>query len=279
MIDSNVLRQFVDKYHLEVEGVKFWTPYYMGPRRTKENPKPLGGPFKGKGTPEEILEYLKQDLAAKKLKLSSGEEYRKHMRQIELGIDCSGFIFYVIDSCLSRYGLKFADYLYKTRQTMIDVYQDPIKTPPEGLSLAQVLNYPDKVSLSQIQTDWGNEPRKLAGMKVLVNELAGRRLGRLEELSVGDLITMIGNDGIAHAVMVIELKENVIYYAHSGGSHGVAGYYGGVEYGEITVANPELPIQNQQWKNDLILKTHYFEAKPLYRLTVMDKIGQKIAAS
>ena len=267
MSDSELLRTFVDQYELEVEGVKFWTPYYISERREKVEGEPIVGPFKGRGTPEEILGYLLDQLDTTRFR--SGEEYRAYMSSLRLGVECSGFAYYVLDSWLASKGVILAKNLFKSREEMLDVYDNPKLTPPKGLTREQVESYGTWVDLLQIQEDWGNQPKRIIQSQTFWNDGSSKEVG-LSDLRGGDLIGMMGYDGIGHHLVVISNDGRTIQYAHSGGPHGIKGYFGGVEYGEIEITDPHKPIIEQDWSENgqLILDTHKdFVTR---RLKVMD---------
>ncbi|HVE80783.1 MAG TPA: hypothetical protein VNA68_01430 [Candidatus Dormibacteraeota bacterium] len=263
------MRKFIDEYELKVDGVSFWTPYYMAPVHTKENPNPKPGPLKGKGSPAEITQVLLEELADKRLK--DGEEYRKFMHGIGLGVECSGFMYFVLDQALKSRGIRLADCLYKSREQMLEIYDNPVLTPPAGLNRGAVEAYPDAVPLSQIQKDWGNQPRNIADMATIASPLANDCFDDVSGIKPGDMIYMTGHDGIPHAVLVVKVKKDVIEFVHSGGPHGKKDYYGGVEYGSIDITDPAQPIEKQEWHSrfDFVQTTHYFEPKALRRLKVL----------
>jgi hypothetical protein len=122
--------------------------------------------------------------------------------------------------------------------------------------------------------DWGwQEPRRLVNVKRLVNEASCLVFDDVAQLRVGDMIYEMGHDGIAHVVVVAAIEGSTLTYAHSGGldvGDGDPNYFGGVEYGTITLTDPALPIGEQRWQTSRFSQLHRFEPGALRRLKVLD---------
>ncbi|MEX0932004.1 MAG: hypothetical protein WDZ81_00160 [Candidatus Saccharimonadales bacterium] len=268
------IKNFVDEYRLKVNGTSFWVPYpykvlKLEQRREYSKDKPVVPPFKGRGTPKEVEEYLLAELKGRNASFSTGEEYRQFMASISLGVECSGFAYYVLDEHLkANYDTELKYHLYKPGKQLLEIYDHPKLIPPKGLSRKTVEAYPKWVNLAQIQDDWGNNPRYVVDSPTFVNEGSTVSVS-ISELKSGDLIGMMGYDGIGHHVVVVEADKGKITYAHSEGRHGREDDFGGVEYGEITVLNPSYPIEKQEWSDKLLPETHKFTDEPLRRLKVL----------
>jgi hypothetical protein len=258
MNNTELLKSLAEQYHLEVDGITFWTPYYIAPLPTPEQPKPAPSPFKGKGTPEQITQYLLDSLRDHSKRPSTPEEYRSYMADgLHLGIECSGFAYHLLDGFLRQIkGEALQDHLYKSREQMLAVYDNPLLTPPAGLTRETVAAYPDQVSLAKIQQDWGNDPRRIADVVVLSSELASDTVERVSDIRPADMVAMLGQDQVPHILVVMAVEGKVIHYVHSSGRHGRTDVYGGVEYGEIHIIYPDLPLAEQGWRGAAVREHH-----------------------
>jgi hypothetical protein len=274
MTNSQIFKSLVDEYQLEVNGIKFWTPYWREGERLPEtdHAKPGAGPYKGKGSPKLIKDYLHDH--PPKIHMVNGEAYRCYMRQeLHLGVECSGFIYYVLDQFLQKKNdVKLQDNLFKSRQDLLDDFDRFGSAHKPEVTRGYLENLPEQVSLSQIQEFWGNDPVRLAGVKILTNEAGNISFAEVNDLRPGDQIAMTGHDEVEHSLLVVGIDDGLITYAHSGGTHGKPDYYGGVEYGHIRKSDLEKSIHEHEWLGNgkLILETHNFSDKPLRRLRVLD---------
>lgn len=272
MTDSELIKSLADEYYLEVNGVKFWTPYWREGEGLPATNKAEAskGPMKGKGTPEQIQKTL-LELAENK-GFNKGEEWRRYMRmELHLGVECSGFIYYVLSQFLEqRKDIRLQDHLYKSRKDLVADFDQFGSAHKPEVTRELLMGLSEQVSLSEIQKFWGNNPRYLAGIKILTDDAASVIVNDLQRLRPGDQIAMMGLDGVAHSLLVVDAGRSTITYVHSGGTHGRPNYYGGVEYGEIIISDASKPIGEQEWlKNgELILKTH--KDFVLRRLKVLD---------
>lgn len=94
-----ILKKAYNKFLLPLGGKKVPTPY-----RLNEMDQNNGPQFQGKSSPE-ILNKTTKDLAKEQrfnLEEASVEEIREFMIQNKLGIDCSGFVYRVIDFLLEK---------------------------------------------------------------------------------------------------------------------------------------------------------------------------------
>ncbi|MEX0877528.1 MAG: hypothetical protein WDZ40_01535 [Candidatus Spechtbacterales bacterium] len=270
------INKFVDKYKLKIGGTEFWVPYpyeklTLQHRREFSGKKPAPLPFKGRGTPEQIKEYLIDALEKEKTKPKTPEEYRAFMSSINLGVECSGFAYYVLDEYLKEnYNEELRNHLYKSKEQLLEIYGHPNLSPPKGLKRSVVETYPNWVSLARIQKDWGNNPRYVIDAPVFSNEGSTIPV-KIADIQPADIISMVGHDNIGHPLLVVSVNNNVIVYAHSAGRHGRKSHYGGVEYGEIKIIDTELPIEKQEWQDKLLLKAHKFKPGAIRRLKTLEK--------
>ena len=101
---SKILREAYDQFLLPLGGKKVPTPY----RRNEVGSFQKVGPeFQGKSSPEVLIEAT-QRLAGEQnfnLNKASLEEIRQFMGKNKLGIDCSGFVYRMLDYLSQRLGL------------------------------------------------------------------------------------------------------------------------------------------------------------------------------
>lgn len=86
---------FFSYTHLPIGGKKIPCPYWMN--KIKEG---IIGPYGGKGTPEQIVETVEYE--AKKdnfdLNLATDSEILAFMKNKKIGVDCSGFVFWMLNA-------------------------------------------------------------------------------------------------------------------------------------------------------------------------------------
>lgn len=259
MTDSELLKSFVDQYQLQVNGVKFWTPYFINtPKVGNPNHAPsLPAPYLGKGTPAQIKEALLDAIARENANLTTPDEYRKFMHDQLIGIDCSGFIYRVLEALLVTKGIAIDDHLFWTRQELLEAYDKGTPWHQPELSRATVEAYPEQVALSRVASDWGwKMPTKLVTMKRLASDEISREISDVAGLRPADIIMALGReDDIPHYVVVVEATPTRVVYAHSGRT---TGGIGGVEYGEMDITKPDQSLDLQEWQDSNFLKQRRF---------------------
>lgn len=270
-VDGAQLKAIADEYKLTVNGVSFWTPYWRDEIPKNKGDQPIRGILNGKGTPAQIEQVLSEHLTKVSKELETGDDYRQFMAEIKLGVDCSGFIFYVFDQYLKKFSsLSLADHLFKPREALLKDYHNPAYTHPDSITEELLLSQPEQVSLTKIQEFWGNQPVRLAGVRILTSLAANDVVLRAGDIMPGDQIVMEGRGGsVPHHVLVTDVEEAEVVYVHSGRLDArSAGEVGGVEYGVITVTDADRPISHQQWHNQQLVEEHVLEDDCTRRLKV-----------
>lgn len=267
-----LIKSIVNEYQLQIDGVSFWAPYWRDEIPKTEDDRPLRGPLNGKGTPAQLTDYLKRHLHNSPTPLKSGEDYRQFMHHLGLGVDCSGFVFYVLDQCLHKTkGKRLQDHLFKSRDALLADFHNPAYVHPKHITEELLKGQPEQVSLTKIQEFWGNQPVRLAGVRILISEAANVIIPTAAEIQIGDQILMEGRTGtIPHHVLVVAVADDVITYAHSGRLDNRAdGELGGVEYDRITITDPSKPINHQVWDNQALIDEHVLHDDCTRRLKVL----------
>jgi len=266
-VNGEDLSSFVNDYQLEVDGVKFWTPYWRDELPTTKHPMPKTGPYKGKGTPQQLLHNLQGYLkTSTQRRPTDPESYRELMHQLHLGVDCSGFAFYILELWLAQRKIRLADHLFKPRADLLADFANPVYRHPPNITRKLLESQPEQVPLSTIHEFWGNEPVRLAGVSYLTSDAATIAVQKVADIIPGDIVAMTGKDGIPHCVVVIDRKDQEITYAHSGLTP--PSKLGGVEYGSVTVIDPQAPINAQYWESGL-LERMQLDSSSVRRLKVV----------
>ncbi len=176
----------------------------------------------GKGTPSDIVEET--ELIARRehvdLKKLASEDISKFLVDHNLGVDCSGFVYHVLNAeSQLKSQLKFpnASLLRKLLAKLRPAENTNVKT------LAHKKNSVD-VTLSDIQP--------------------------------GDLITMVGSKKVGnpdHVLLVENFDGDTITYVHSYKLPSDGKYDHGIKHGEIEITNAKQSILDQRWDDAEVL--------------------------
>jgi hypothetical protein len=231
------VRPIVDRFQLSVGAVRFWVPYWIN---REAAPYRLNAPYRGKGTPGQLASALAR--YAQGSGATTAEDWRRLMRQHGLGIDCSGFVYYVLDQLLQqRYRQRLASHLMLRRLEVLEALERrperKIATPPESL--------PEVMPLGEACALWHKDPVNLTNVQRLVDPLVVEAVPSLLEVVPGDLIKT-WYKGEDHIAVVVEANSRQIVYADSGDR--ANGGLGGVAYGIINITNPALGLEAQDWE-------------------------------
>lgn len=140
---SQILEQAYSHFILNIEGKKVAIPYRI-------NIPPIEHPARqGKSSPEVILKQLYEDAREqgfdlKKASVESVEEVRGFMRKNHLGLDCSGFVYRMLDFLvqeakgkpLTKLGF---DHVGRTNVTMLTDSDHSIKIDPKDLQPGDII--------------------------------------------------------------------------------------------------------------------------------------------
>lgn len=264
--NAELLEAAVEEYRLSLNGVEFWTPYWREELLSIENPNPMPGPFKGKGTPGELLEFLEENLAID-MPVATSNDMRWQMRALRLGIDCSGFAYHVLEFWLRQaLDVDLADHVFKPRTALLEDFHNPLLRHPTHITQELLERQPELVSLATIHQFWGNQPRRLANVKVLTGPATTVSVESAAEVRPGDIVQMMGADGIAHCVVITSTQPELIRFAHAARS--TPEELGGVEFGHITITDSSKSLILQDWEG-INVRAKTLHVEPVRRLKVM----------
>jgi len=218
--------QVINNYlKLKIENKKIPCPYF----NNKRNKVRAGlRVLIGKGSSEEIIEEIKLIAMREKIDLEklSEDELKKFLVEHNIGIDCSGLVYYILDAELKALG----------------------KSALKNHIIFPHAKNPIRKLLTKLR------PAENTNVKVLADNKNSKTIP-LVEIEPGDIITMVGSKNIAnpdHVLLIHRVKfENdkpkKIYYTHSLQWKTDGQYNHGVRQGTIEITDPEKNILNQNW--------------------------------
>jgi hypothetical protein len=170
----------------------------------------------GKGSPKEIFDEIKELAILNKIDIKSfnDEGLRKFMVLNNIGIDCSGFAFYVLN-------------------------EESIKRDKGSLSRKMHLNG----FISRFN------PEKNTDVKVFADD-RNSHVVSLKEIQVGDIITMIAERNHILVIYQIEYQNFIpttLHYAHAIAWPTDGEFGHGLHKGIIEIINPEKDLFEQRW--------------------------------
>lgn len=222
---SNNALAVIDAYlHFKVGGAECLVPYFNNKTVQARAALPV---HVGKGSPAEIAEEVEASLFKHRISKDTltGEELRRFMTDNNIGVDCSGFAYHVLDAeSVERGHGPLAKHLAHAGS---------------GRFMAKLLH--------------AMKPVRNTGVTAFADD-ANSRPVPVAEAAPGDIITMIDGDegsGRNHILVVHEVEQaaggGIIRYSDAvaypeDGLHG-----SGVKQGEIEITDPTLPITDQHW--------------------------------
>lgn len=230
------LTKLAEQYRLDINGVSFWTPYWIN---WDVAPYHKGAPFKGKGTPAQLRAAL---LRLSPTKPTSPEQARQQMRQFGLGIDCSGFVYHVLDGYLRHIkGQRLSDQLYVSRRE-VEQASHKASWKKAKVRLEEIKQLPPHGTLAKISTMFQKSPRMITNVARLTSPLSADPVKTVGEIKPADLIKMTTRDG-DHIAIVIEVLSGQLRYAQSKDNGGLDG----VCISAIKVIDPHQGLDKQDW--------------------------------
>lgn len=209
---QSIIKQYAT---LSIGGHKIVTPYFMNEKGKKGRRVSVG-----KGTPEEIEKETRR--AAKKyhfnLQQSSVKKVREFMIAHEIGVDCSGFVTWVIN----------------------EIVKEKLHKPVWRVLSYRMLSRPAQVKRLL-------RPVENISVRVLTHSANSLVIPRVKDIRVGDMIRIFNGH---HILLVSEVSYRndgmpvSLKYVNST-MNAVALY--GIITGEIAIIKPEGTIIEQKW--------------------------------
>jgi len=206
--------------HLNISGKTMVTPYFNNRRKN------IRGALRvliGKGSPKDLAEEatifsLREKIDLKNL---SAEEIKKYLVDHNLGIDCSGLVYHVLDAELRAKNLGgLKKYIHRPW----------IKNPIRKL-IAQFRSVEN------------------TGVSTFNNNINSSEVN-LKDVKPGYLIIMMGagpKQDYNHVLLINQITDNKIQYTHSFQYPTNGLYNHGVRQETITITDNNKPILEQNW--------------------------------
>lgn len=232
---SEALQNLFQQYsRLPIGGKEIVCPYWMNKLTSG-----IFGPGGGKGRPEQIVEIVNKEAenACFDLAKASEEEITAFMRTRRIGVDCSGFAFWMLDALCKEKGNK----------SLVDLI-------PEAS---------------------GGFAGSKANVKLLTSDKFASRID-LSAVQVGDMIRHRGGKHLMVILSIERDDEGSVWkitYAHSSDRTEITG----VHLGVIDVVYPQKTLAEQLWQEknaegDSYLIDYLQESGDgLYRLLLFNK--------
>lgn len=177
----------------------------------------------GKGTPEEIVDEATLIALREKVDLKNlnDEQIKKFLVEHNLGIDCSGLAYHILNAELN------ARELGPLRK---HIKRPWIKSPLRKL-----------IALLR--------PAENTGVNTFFNDINTKKIN-LSEIQAGDLIIMMNtgaNHNLHHVLLTREIAGEVVHYTHSFQYPDDGLYNHGVRQEKIEITDPNKNILEQNW--------------------------------
>lgn len=205
---------------LSIGGKSIRTPYYNNKRAGVRGGLRV---LVGKGSPSDIEEEVKIISLKKHLDLTtiSQEDITHFLVDNNIGVECSGFVYHVLNA---------------------------EKKATNQKPLAKLLSFPSQSLLRKIITRF--RPIENTNVKVLGNEKNGT-ITPLSDITAGDLIIMLGtgdSHDLDHVLIVTDVDNDVVSYAHSLNWKQDGKYNHGIRRGTIMITDIKKPLAQQVWE-------------------------------
>ncbi len=196
------------------------TPYFNNKRQKVRGALRV---LVGKGTPEDIVEEAKliARRAHQELKTLSKKDLSAFLVDHNLGIDCSGFVYHVLNA------------------------ERPLQSK---------LKFPNTSLLRKLLTKFRTAEN--TNVKVLAHEKNSSAIA-ITDIQPGDFIAMIGSKKVGapdHILLVEKVDGDVIHYVHSYKLPSDGKYDHGIKHGEIEITDAKKSILDQRWDDAEVLE-------------------------
>lgn len=262
--DSQLIKGIVDGYQLHAGGAKFWAPYFINNPKFSPDPDHFRpGPYKGKGTPAQLQAWVNRFSQANPGQRTP-QQWRQTLIDHGVGIECSGFAYYILDSFLAAKGLgRLWQYLFISKGSLLEAYDEG--RAPKGVTRQQIETGPDLITLKDFSKRWRKDPRRNTNVRRLVSAAATNPVRSVGAARPGDMLEMSGPAG-DHIGLIIQNNGQQMMYVDSVGYE-----LKGVTHYPIKVINPASHIEDQDWGADGAWYHQRYHFHGLRRLKVLDQ--------
>lgn len=216
------LRKAIEQFSfVDTQGAKFWAPYIRNDVYIQDNSVVRG---LGKSSPEDIgtsVEYIKQLFPA-----ASGEEIRTKLIDGSLpdtamnykGIDCSGFVFYVMSSVYEQtFSHQLTDILSVPKDAVLNGalnYEEWQQA--HVITQTEIESMEPDVPMTWVVETFNRKPVNLCNVKALTSDYSSTPVD-INDVQIGDLVQMSNrNDQVPHIAIITEVESNEVTLIHSG---------------------------------------------------------------
>jgi hypothetical protein len=213
----NVLNAYVN---LSTKGHNIPCPYYNNKRQKVRGALRV---LVGKGSPSEIVQEahmiaLRTKVDLKKLK---EDEVQKFLVENNLGIDCSAFVYYVLQAELTERKNTSLSSVLKLKKTL-----NPVR------KFLQLFRHAENTNVLVLADDRNS---------TVVNK---------KDVQAGDMIITLDSDlGVArnHVLLIHKVEGKNIHYTHSLQWNADGKYEHGVRQGAIKIVDEKKCLTEQEW--------------------------------
>lgn len=222
---NNLFYQLASEYiDFEIAGKKILMPYCIVDLPYDRTKHPMGRTDKshnyaGKGTPKQIEEVLVETAKRKAFDLQKAkpQEITRFMIYHGIGIDCSGFVYNILDT-----------YLKRTKQVSLAKY---------------IYRYPGIVGKLENLLLRKNRVRR-SSAETLTNSLNTITIDKVKDIQPGDMIRLTHSDWPGkHIAIIVDINKGYITYAMASEYMKIRG----VHFGKIKILDNNKGLEKQYW--------------------------------
>ncbi len=222
----------IDQYlHFQASSADISIPYFNNKVKRGRLGLRVHG---GKGSPKEIFEEAESLAVKNNVKLNdiSADGLKKLLIDNDIGIDCSGFAYHVLNA---------------------ESEESHSKNLDRNISFVKCVGFIGKIRCAL-------RPVQNCDVATLAHDHNSRNV-LTKDIQPGDMITMVGNDDekirdhilIVHEVRYKDSLPNIIFYSHSI-AYPEDGVYGtGVRQGQIEINDSSKSIFEGAWSEEKLL--------------------------
>ncbi len=253
---ETILEQLVGQYQINIGTDEFWPAYWIN---WNTPPYFLNAPYRGKASPAQLQLCANQYLHTGAY--SDPDSARAQLKTAGIGIDCSGFVYHILNMYLKNQGLKrLAKYLVVGEEDIlatVERHPNLFRLPPNTSILKQI-------PLSAFCRLSHKNPVMLTNVARLVSLFSSEKIDLAKDVRPADMIKMTSRYG-DHVAIVTRVKDQeIVYVASEDDEDGL----GGIRYRTIKVTDWDKPLELQDWDQIRIYSPHETN-DGVYRLKVL----------